>query len=619
MIAANSDVRLHWIITNLSILFSADGALELWENAVPSISVGIPAFNNGETLDRAVRSVLSQTYSDWTLVISDDGSDDESRVIARSFANADPRISFIEQPRNLGFMNFGAILRHADAPYFAWLAGDDYWGPDFLATTSAALEADPAAVSAIPGCTFGDDKADPDTSALSGPDRRQRFLAAPNGSRMYGLFRTDVLRRAFPSRAMYAYDFYLMLGVLRHGAQLSVQGTHLFRERTPWRTYAKMADSVYSNPILRRYPLLDMSFWAVLTGRIPLRRKSLRTLLHINRCKHEEYLFVTDPAKFAAEMSRAQRLGLPMSSDPATYISRAKELLPDGSGLAILEAATKLGDAEAAIVAAQHFLDQNEPLAAREWLQKSAELGHPDTVAHLIQLEHEPGAPFTSDQAEKLIAAVHGGSSAALSLFARDPTSIPVEHRTDAFNAVQHAAGDASGNALRALAAFKEFGIGTQVDIPGALDAFTNAAEGNPWIWRDAARVAEKSDNDALFRAYLEKAALAGSGWSARDLADLHDDEEGRTKWLAKAAATEEAQRDAALKTSLEKAFDAVPEAACLAEATHWLVKITSGPQYQDKAEVETTRQELAALGFCPHGHSFTGKRLLRLITESVA
>lgn len=56
------------------------------------VSIMMPAYNAGKYLDEAVRSVISQTYENWELVIVDDGSEDETLQIAESWQSRDPRI-----------------------------------------------------------------------------------------------------------------------------------------------------------------------------------------------------------------------------------------------------------------------------------------------------------------------------------------------------------------------------------------------------------------------------------------------------------------------------------------------------------------------------------------------
>ena len=113
------------------------------------IAIIIPAFNIAPYLGDAIRSALTQTHTDWSLVIVDDGSTDATASIAATFH--DERIRLIRQ-RNAGVSaarNHG--IRHAEpsAPdAFLFLDGDDWLAPTALALLSETLESAPWAAAA---------------------------------------------------------------------------------------------------------------------------------------------------------------------------------------------------------------------------------------------------------------------------------------------------------------------------------------------------------------------------------------------------------------------------------------------------------------------------------------
>ena len=69
---------------------------------VPLISVVVPVHNGAATLDRALRSVVGQTFPDWELLAVDDGSSDESASIVGRWAATDGRIRLIRLDENRG-------------------------------------------------------------------------------------------------------------------------------------------------------------------------------------------------------------------------------------------------------------------------------------------------------------------------------------------------------------------------------------------------------------------------------------------------------------------------------------------------------------------------------------
>ncbi|MEO1000408.1 MAG: glycosyltransferase family 2 protein, partial [Pseudomonadota bacterium] len=111
------------------------------------MSIGLPVRNGARFLDEAITSIRAQEFGDFELIIADNASTDATEEIARDHAAADPRISYLRQPRNLGAAaNYNETFRRARGHYFKWAAHDDRLAPGFLGTCIAALEARPEAV-----------------------------------------------------------------------------------------------------------------------------------------------------------------------------------------------------------------------------------------------------------------------------------------------------------------------------------------------------------------------------------------------------------------------------------------------------------------------------------------
>lgn len=104
-----------------------------------TITVGVASYNRPELLRRAIQSAVSQTYKNLEILISDNGSPDpEVRKVIEEFARSDARIRCIFHPVNQGaFFNFRSVLNEASGKYFVWLADDDYWCPEYLASLLA--------------------------------------------------------------------------------------------------------------------------------------------------------------------------------------------------------------------------------------------------------------------------------------------------------------------------------------------------------------------------------------------------------------------------------------------------------------------------------------------------
>ena len=93
----------------------------------------MPVFNASEYLRESIDAVLSQTFTDFELVISDNASTDETESICREYAARDARIRYLRQQRNIGALrNFEFVLKEARAPHFMWVAADDLPSPNWI-------------------------------------------------------------------------------------------------------------------------------------------------------------------------------------------------------------------------------------------------------------------------------------------------------------------------------------------------------------------------------------------------------------------------------------------------------------------------------------------------------
>jgi glycosyltransferase involved in cell wall biosynthesis len=110
-------------------------------NALPFVSVFIPTYRGEATIGSAIESVLAQTFSDFELVVIDDGSPDSTRAIVAQYH--DPRLRYVRNEHNLGPEgNWNRCLAEARGKYFKLLPHDDLLYPECLARQVAALEAD---------------------------------------------------------------------------------------------------------------------------------------------------------------------------------------------------------------------------------------------------------------------------------------------------------------------------------------------------------------------------------------------------------------------------------------------------------------------------------------------
>lgn len=106
------------------------------------ISVIIPAYNAEKSIERAIRSVLSQDFNEWNLIVVDDGSKDSTASIAQSFASEDSRIIVIHQENGGEMAARAAGIRQANAEWLYFLDADDAIKRDTLSSIYSHISDD---------------------------------------------------------------------------------------------------------------------------------------------------------------------------------------------------------------------------------------------------------------------------------------------------------------------------------------------------------------------------------------------------------------------------------------------------------------------------------------------
>lgn len=98
-----------------------------------NVSIILPTYNRAHCIKKAVESVLRQTYSQWELLVVDDGSTDDTEAIVAAYAASDHRVRYYRQLSNKGVSaarNEG--IRQTRYDYIAFQDSDDVWHADKL-------------------------------------------------------------------------------------------------------------------------------------------------------------------------------------------------------------------------------------------------------------------------------------------------------------------------------------------------------------------------------------------------------------------------------------------------------------------------------------------------------
>jgi glycosyltransferase involved in cell wall biosynthesis len=173
----------------------------------PRVVIGLPVYNGQKYLGAAIEAHLAQTYSDFCLVISDNGSTDATPEICRDFARRDGRVQYLRSEVNRGILwNHRRVMEaiQSDQQYFRWAGADDIPEPGLLQQMVQLLDARPDVAAYIPATKNIDDEGrfirDADntldvSSNVAFERGRSVLLASFQHVVAYGLIRASVLRR----------------------------------------------------------------------------------------------------------------------------------------------------------------------------------------------------------------------------------------------------------------------------------------------------------------------------------------------------------------------------------------------------------------------------------------
>ena len=91
------------------------------------IDIILPNYNSFEFITETVKSILSQTYKNWRLIIVDDFSDEKTRYLLKKISkNKKIKVYFMKKNRGAGFCRNYAIKK-SKSPYLAFIDSDDIW------------------------------------------------------------------------------------------------------------------------------------------------------------------------------------------------------------------------------------------------------------------------------------------------------------------------------------------------------------------------------------------------------------------------------------------------------------------------------------------------------------
>jgi glycosyltransferase involved in cell wall biosynthesis len=271
---------------------------------LPRVSIGLPVHNGEMWLAESVDSILSQTFTDFELIICDNASTDGTEAICRHYAELDPRVRYVRNAENIGGMrNANLSFQLARGEYFRWAACDDRCAPTLLGRLVEELDERPEVVVAVSPSISIDSRGDrlpnfyvgkaegkflslgrhdpvlmtdacgvrhPTEGTAARPSRRFREVILTRGpsEASYGLIRSDLLRRSCLQQPYTGSDL-VLLGDLALRGPFRVIDEPLFFKR--WHTSNRYKERgpgrmAWSRPELAESGRLSFPHWIELWG-----------------------------------------------------------------------------------------------------------------------------------------------------------------------------------------------------------------------------------------------------------------------------------------------------------------------------------------------------------------
>jgi glycosyltransferase involved in cell wall biosynthesis len=214
----------------------------------PLVSVIIPAYNVAEFIGEALDSVLAQTYTDFEVIVINDGSPDTPKL-ERALAPYLSRIVYIKQENRGVSAARNAGITAARGPLIAFLDGDDVWLPNYLEVQVKRIQADPTIDVLYPNVLmFGEaSEAGEEFMTLcpsNGEVTFERLLRQECNVSNCSIARKEALVRAgmFDETLRSVEDFDLWLRVVKGGGRIAYHRDVLAR-------YRRRSGSLTADPI----------------------------------------------------------------------------------------------------------------------------------------------------------------------------------------------------------------------------------------------------------------------------------------------------------------------------------------------------------------------------------
>ena len=202
------------------------------------VSIGLPVYNGDNFIEETLDSILSQTYEDFELIISDNASTDKTEIICNLYAGKDKRIRYFRNEKNLGgSRNYNKVFELSNSEYFKWAAHDDIISPTYLERCVEVLDQDPSIILCYSKMQYIDEKGKylrnyierPNHSAERPSIRFSDFVLKGTATfEHFGLVRSNILRKITLYEGYSLTDNVILAELSLHGRFFQIQEDMFF-------------------------------------------------------------------------------------------------------------------------------------------------------------------------------------------------------------------------------------------------------------------------------------------------------------------------------------------------------------------------------------------------------
>lgn len=207
----------------------------------PRVTIGLPVYNGEKLLPRSLEALLSQEFTDFELLISDNGSLDNTEAICSKYCDKDPRVRYYRYARNMGLgRSLGRLAEMARGQYFIFAFHNDIFSKEYISSCVDVLDSDPSTVLCYSGAHLIDDDGNmlsdiTDAFKIDQDNVIERYASMLLNLNLcncfHGLVRTEELQSVIPFETCAASDVLLLSKLILKGKFHQIDSPLFFRAK----------------------------------------------------------------------------------------------------------------------------------------------------------------------------------------------------------------------------------------------------------------------------------------------------------------------------------------------------------------------------------------------------